>query len=196
MSFTKRDVALSLIAGFLVAVLFLISAKNLDVTLPFNKYLLPVIFPILALIGLYTLFRISRIWRPVAFQFGKFFIVGGLNTFMDLGILNLLIFLTDITHGIFFSVFKAVSFILTVINSYFWNKLWTFDKREGSFILFFLVTLGSFLINVSIASFLVNYIGAPDGLSPKLWDNIEALRSLLFVLTWNFLGMKIFVFKK
>ena len=196
MNFTKKDAILSLIAGFLVATLFLISAKNLEVALPFNKYLLPAIFPILALIGLYTLFRISRIWRPVAFQFGKFFIVGGLNTFMDLGILNLLILLTNITDGYIFSSFKAISFVITVINSYYWNKLWTFQAREGSFLAFVLVNAGSFLINVGVASVLVNYVGAPSNISAKLWDNIAALSSIVLVLSWNFLGMKFFVFKK
>lgn len=195
MSFTKKDALLAPLVGFLVAVLLLIVVKNLDFKLPFNKYWLLFVFPILSLAGLYTLFKISLAWRPFVFQFGKFFVVGGLNTFMDLGILNFFILITNVTEGYLFSVFKAISFIITVFNSYFWNKLWTFNKREGSFILFFLVVTGSFLINVGIASFLVNIVGAPDGISAKLWDNIAALSSLVFVLTWNFLGMKYIVFK-
>lgn len=196
MNFTRRDVLLSLIAGFLVAVFILISASNLNLALPFDNYLLLIIFPFLALTGLYVLFKIALAWRPVVFQFGKFFVVGGLNTFMDLGILNILIYLTNITVGIWFSVFKAVSFVITVVNSYSWNKFWTFQARQGSFTIFFLVTLGSFLLNVGVASFLVNVIGHPENISPKVWDNIAALSSIVLVLTWNFLGMKFLVFKK
>ncbi|MBI2454434.1 MAG: GtrA family protein, partial [Parcubacteria group bacterium] len=192
----KKDALLAPSVGFLVAALFLIVVKNLEFKLPFNKNWLLFVFPILSLAGLYALFRISLIWRPFVFQFGKFFVVGGLNTFLDLGILNFFILITNITEGYMFSVFKAVSFIVTVVNSYFWNKLWTFNKREGNFALFFLVVTGSFLINVGIASFLVNIVGAPDGISAKLWDNIAALSSIVFVLTWNFLGMKFIVFKK
>ena len=192
---SKRDVVLSLVVGFLVAVLGLIIIANLNIKLPVNKYLALAVFPPLAAAGLYILYRISLIWRPFVFQFGKFFIVGGLNTFLDLGILNLLILLTDITHGVWFSAFKALSFVITVINSYFWNKFWTFQKT-GSFVLFFAVVSGSFLINVGVASFLVNVVGPPDGIGPKQWDNLAALSSVVLVLTWNFLGMKFLVFKK
>jgi len=195
MSFTKKDILLSLIVGFLVGVFMLSVIKNLEIALPINKYLILISFPVLSLAGVYFLYRISLVWRPFIFQFGKFFVVGGLNTFMDLGILNFLILITDITMGIWFSVFKAISFIVTVVNSFFWNKYWTFQK-SGSFFLFFLVTLGSFLLNVGIASFMVNTIGVVDGFSPKQWDNIAALSSLVLVLTWNFLGMKYIVFKK
>ncbi len=169
--------------------------KNLEIALPINKYIILVFFPILSLTGVYVLYRISLVWRPFIFQFGKFFVVGGLNTFMDLGILNFLILVSDITMGVWFSVFKAISFVITVVNSFFWNKYWTFQK-SGNFFLFFLVVLGSFLLNVGIASFMVNVIGHPANIPPKLWDNIAALSSLLLVLTWNFLGMKYVVFKK
>lgn len=195
MSFTKKDALLSLIVGFLVGVFMLSVIKNLEIALPINKYLILISFPVLSLAGVYFLYRISLVWRPFIFQFGKFFVVGGLNTFMDLGILNFLILVTDITIGIWFSVFKAISFVITVVNSFFWNKYWTFQK-SGNFFLFFLVVLGSFLLNVGIASFMVNVIGHPPNISPKLWDNIAALSSLLLVLTWNFLGMKYIVFKK
>mgnify|MGYP001564463658 FL=1 len=169
--------------------------KNLEIALPINKYVILVSFPILSLVGIYVFYRISLVWRPFIFQFGKFFVVGGLNTFMDLGILNFLILITDITVGVWFSVFKAISFIITVVNSFFWNKYWTFQK-SGNFFLFFLVVSGSFLLNVGIASVMVNIIGHPANISPKLWDNIAALSSLVLVLTWNFLGMKYIVFKK
>ncbi len=196
MQFTKKDVVLSLIAGFLVAILFSVVVQNLSVVLPFSKYWLILIFPILAVIGLYILFKLSRWWSPVLFQFGKFIVVGGLNTFLDLGVLNLLIILTGITAGYGFSIFKATSFIVSVINSFFWNKLWTFNAQKGNFLTFFLVNLGGFLINVGVASLLVNVVGAPAGMSLKLWDNVAALSSVVLVLTWNFLGMKFFVFKK
>ncbi|MEK7078284.1 MAG: GtrA family protein [Patescibacteria group bacterium] len=195
MPFTKRDAVLSLIVGFLVGVFMLSVIKNLEIALPINKYVILVSFPILSLVGIYVFYRISLVWRPFIFQFGKFFVVGGLNTFMDLGILNFLILITDITVGVWFSVFKAISFIITVVNSFFWNKYWTFQK-SGNFFLFFLVVSGSFLLNVGIASVMVNIIGHPANISPKLWDNIAALSSLVLVLTWNFLGMKYIVFKK
>ncbi len=193
--FKKKDVVLAALVGFLVAVLIQIVIKNLELVLPINRYWLLVIFPVFAPAGLYATYRISLIWKPFVYQFGKFFVIGGLNTFLDLGVLNLLILVSNITHGIWFSVFKGISFIISVINSFIWNKFWTFQK-SGSFILFFLVVSGSALINIGIASYMVNVIGAPEGISPKLWDNIAALSSLMLVLTWNFLGLKFIVFRK
>ena len=55
---------------------------------------------------------------------------------------------------------------------------------------------GSALLNVAWASYMVDVVGAPAGISAKLWDNIAALSSVFLVLTWNFLGMKYIVFKK
>lgn len=196
MTFTKKDAILAIIIGLLMPLLTFIIMKNLAFVLPFNKLWLLVVTPPLAVLGLYCAFRIALIWRPFVFQFGKFFLVGSLNSFLDIGMLNLFIMLTGITHGVWFPVFKGSSFVFAVVNSYFWNKLWTFQARQGSFIIFFLVNAGSFLINVGVASFLVNVVGAPDGIGLKQWGNLAALSSVVFVLIWNFLGMKYFVFKK
>jgi putative flippase GtrA len=192
MFFTLKAV----VVGFLISLLVSIVIKNINLDLPINKYWLLVVFPPLSLAGLYVSYLIGKVWRPFVYQFGKFFVVGVLNTFMDLGVLNLLILLSSITEGYLFSVFKGISFIVAVTNSYLWNRFWTFSGRKGSFYLFFLVNVGSFLINVGIASLLVNVIGAPNRISPELWANIAALSSIVLVLTWNFLGMKFIVFRK
>lgn len=196
MSFTKKDALKAVIAGLFISFLVSVVIKNLSFNLPINKYWLFVVLPPLSVTGLYVSYLIGKAWKPFVYQFGKFFVVGVLNTFMDLGVLNFLIFLTNITHGYLFSVFKGISFIIAVINSYIWNRFWTFGGRQGSFYIFFLVNVGSFLINVGIASLLVNVVGAPSGIPPKLWDNIAALSSVVLVLTWNFLGMKFVVFRK
>jgi len=195
MFFTKKDAYKSLIVGFAVSLLMLIVIKNLSIELPVSKYWLPVLFTPLMLIGLYVAFLIGKIWRPFVYQFGKFFVIGLLNTFLDLGVLNMLIFFTSITHGIYFSVFKGISFLCAVINSYFWNKYWSFQK-QGSFGLFFLVVSGSALLNVGWATYLVEFVNPPDGITPKMWDNIAALSSVFLVMTWNYLGMKFIVFRK
>lgn len=195
MNFTRKDALKALFLGFFVSVMLLVVIKNLDFKLPINKYWLPVILPILAVIGLYATYKISQVWKTFVYQFGKFFIVGLSNTFLDLGILNFLIFITGITNGYYFAIFKGTSFIFAVINSYLWNKYWTFDK-QGNFLLFIIVVSGSALLNVAWASYMVDVVGAPAGISAKLWDNIAALSSVFLVLTWNFLGMKYIVFKK
>jgi putative flippase GtrA len=193
--FTKKDAYKALSIGFVVSLLLLIVIQNLSIVLPVSKYWLPVLFTPLMLVGLYVSFVIGKIWRPFVYQFGKFFVVGLSNTFLDLGVLNFLILFTNITHGIYFSIFKGISFICAVINSYYWNKFWTFQK-QGSFGLFFLVVSGSALLNIGWATYMVEVVKAPAGIAPKMWDNIAALSSVFLVMTWNYLGMKFIVFRK
>lgn len=103
-SLKKRDLFFAFFIGLFVAIVLILIAKNVDVSIPFSNWL-PVVFPILAPIGLYLTYLLGRKWRAI-FQAGKFFLVGSLNTFLDFGILNLLIFSTGIAAGIGFSLFK------------------------------------------------------------------------------------------
>jgi len=176
---------------------------NLEVFFtPLNIFLkfLPIILPFVAIFYVFigSLFKNKS---QGIFQFFKFTLVGSLNTFIDFGILNFLMFIFQITFGWGYSIFKAISFSSGVINSYFWNKFWTFQKTEtkagaGEFSKFYLVTFIGFLINVSIASFVVNVIGPQFGFSKVMWANIGAFIAVLCAFIWNFLSSKFFVFKK
>ena len=68
--------------------------------------------------------------EDIFYQFSKFFLVGGMNVLIDLGILSLLIVLFKIDKGLWYSAFKGFSFLLAAVNSYFWNKLWTFAPQR------------------------------------------------------------------
>ena len=139
----------------------------------------------------------------IFYQFSKFFLVGGMNVLIDLGILSLLIVLFKIDKGLWYSAFKGFSFLLAAVNSYFWNKLWTFApqrriRRGGGsagFGQFLTVSLIGLLINVGTASLIVNLISIPFGLTAGAWAIIGALGGSLASLTLNFLGYKFIVFK-
>jgi len=136
----------------------------------------------------------------IIIQIIKFGFVGAINTIIDLGILNILMFVTGVTGGILYSVFKAVSFIVAVTNSYFMNKRWTFGikakETSKEFSQFFLISIGGFIINVGAASVVVNLIPNFLNVSPQLWGNVGALVGTFFGLAWNFFGYKFIVFKK
>jgi putative flippase GtrA len=138
--------------------------------------------------------------HPFVPQFIRFFCVGSFNTVIDFTVLNFLIYVTGKTSGIYFPVFKSISFIIAVTNSYFMNKYWTFkssdNAKAGEFMKFFGVNIVGWLINVGVATYVVNFVSAPAGISPVLWANIGAVSAVAFTLTWNFIGMKFIVFKK
>ena len=154
---------------------------------------------ILAPLALWILFLLGKL-VPVLYQFGKFAAVGALNTFIDLGVLNLIIFLTGIAGGIGYSLFKAISFLCATTNSFFWNKYWTFNakgaatgKETGSFFLFAAI---GWVLNVSIATFIVNGLARPASLDPRVWANIGGLFGVAGSFLWDFLSYKFFVFKE
>jgi putative flippase GtrA len=137
---------------------------------------------------------------PAFLQFFKFVIVGVINTAIDFAVLNLLILFTSHSNGIYYSIFKSISFSVAVTNSYFMNKYWTFSSHEsakaGEFAKFIIVNIIGLGINVGAASYVVNIVGAPTGISPVVWANIGAISAIIITLFWNFFGMKVFVFKK
>jgi putative flippase GtrA len=141
---------------------------------------------------------------PVIPQFAKFVAIGFMNFFIDLAVLNLEMFASGKSTGIYYTVFKAVSFLVAVTFSYFFNKHWAFqDKKKTDqgkqFSQFLSVSIVGMVINVTTASIVVNYI-APQitfiTLAPKLWGNLGAVGGAATGLIWNFLGYKFWVFKK
>jgi putative flippase GtrA len=136
---------------------------------------------------------------PIALQVAKFCAIGALNTLLDLGVLNILIFLTAIATGYWYSIFKGVSFLAAATNSYFLNRYWTFGMKEDAnireFGQFLAVSLIGFGLNVGVASLLVNAVGHPVSISPERWANIGALVATVCAMGWNFIGYKFIVFK-
>ncbi len=196
----KTDFFAGLIAGEAIAILSLVIFKNLAVSLGKLTWVATIILPLLTITGLWIANLLSKSWSTF-WQLAKFLVVGVLNTLVDLGVMNFLIYLTGITIGIWYSVFKSIGFIAAVINSFFWNKFWVFEKRGISeagkeFSKFFVVSTIGIILNVSVAYVLINVIGAPAGISPKIWGNIAAVAAGIVVFSWNFLGYKILVFSK
>ena len=204
--FRKSDILSSVILGEIVAIFLIFISKNLERDVPIldilvrSRWLIFLIVPVLATIGVYGTFYAGR-RNPVLFQFGKFITIGLSNSAIDFGILNLLIFLTDIERGYLYSLFKAASFMFAVTNSYLWNKFWAFEssntKGTGKeFFQFVAISGVGFGINVVVASFVVNVIGPVGEISPRLWANIGAFAAIVITVFWNFLGYKFIVFKK
>ena len=203
-NFRKSDIIASLIIAEADALLLLFILKTIKIQLPpflapFLPFL-PVILPVLALfyilVGSFFKEKFSAI-----FQLFKFTLTGSLNTFIDFAVLNLLMQTLQVASGWYFSFFKLISFSCAAVNSYFWNKFWTFKKKETKvgtkeFSQFYLITGISLLINVGIASLIVNVMGPQFSLSETLWANVGALGGVLGAFIWNFLGYKFIVFKK
>ncbi len=136
-------------------------------------------------------------------QFGKFIVVGVLNTLIDFAILNVLSYLTGIYSGGSLVILNSISFTAAVINSYFLNKYWTFKEqsfggvRAGEASGFLIVSLIGLAINGAIVFGVTTYIHPPLAFfTPALWENFAKILATGVALIWNFIGYKFVVFKK
>lgn len=215
----KFDILACLVLGEIAAWLILAVVKGLLKPELYDKLhniliiALPIAFPIICLIFLWFAFLIAK-KIVIIRQAAKFILVGGLNTLVDWGLLALLIFVfrkyltidsRDVIFSVFsltvvfYSLFKAISFILATTNSYVWNKFWTFkrkatEKLSTEFLQFIVISVIGFLINVGLASSIFKFIPQFGGLNIDQWAIICAAIATAVSMIWNFLGYKFIVF--
>lgn len=203
---TKKDYFLSFLAGFLIGLLLLpiLKAAKPELYTKFGWVLLP-LFIIATPFGLAIFHMIAR-KIAVFWQLGKFGVTGVLNFCVDLGVLSLLqafspinsktVIFSGIAFLTFYSIYKATSFIIANINSYFWNKYWAFhsgEDKKNEFFQFFIVSIVGFLVNVVVASLVFKSVA---GFSAGQAGLIGAVVGSIAGLAWNFIGYKFIVFKK
>src|SRR3989344_3315849 len=161
----KKDLFLAGLAGELAVLLSFPILKNLQIfyilakaginTVGFSVFWI-LLVPTGAMAALYFFYFLAKYKNHIGFfELGKYGIIGVLNTMLNAGIYNFLIFITDIASGFTIDIFFVVAFIATVTNSFFWNKFWTFTekkieniKREA--VQFFIISAIVTMINAAI----------------------------------------------
>lgn len=200
---TLQDILFGAINGLIFGALLPIVLRSFNVTI-LPPYIITVLsFVALAAAGIYIGHLLSK-FKPFFFQLAKFGATGAANFAIDIGILSLLVAIfysaANEVPNTSFTFFKIASFLLATINSYLWNKFWSFKDKQTKdvakeFSKFILVSSIGIIINVSIASF-VNSLHSHTSADPKTWAAISAMVGSVATLSWNFLGYKFLVFKK
>ena len=117
----------------------------------------------------------------------KFIVVGFSNTVIDLGLLNLLLL-----YGWHAISANTVAFLIASINSFMWNKYWTFGDKTGDWksqLPFYLLIV---TVGVGISNTFIYIFSLIFG-----WDiNVVKIASIAVVFLWNFLAPKFLIFKK
>jgi putative flippase GtrA len=201
-SVTKNDYLLVSIVGLFFGLFALPAIKNIKIAiLPvnfINGVTIVLCFTILSVIALWLSVLLNK--KIPVFQITKFAATGSLNTSINFGVLNILMILTDINIGIGYTIFVGVAFLISNVNSYFWNKYWTYSSRKKANIKeygeFITVSLIGLFLTVVIASATVNLINRPASVSPQRWANIGSAFATIVQFLWNFGGYKFIVFKE
>ena len=198
---TSRDILFGAINGLIFGALLPVVLKNMNIAISANAgFAIAIAFTVLAAAGVAIGYFLSK-YIKIIFQIAKFGCVGAANFAVDIGVLNLLIFLSGSAAGMAYTLFKIISFIFAVTNSYIWNKIWTFKKVDTKetgkeFGQFIMISVIGLILNAVIASVLVNVIGPLGGINAKTWASVSAAVASVCVMAWNFVGYKFWVFKK
>jgi len=141
--------------------------------------------------------RASQIQTGV--KYAQFSLVGFSNMLVDVGALNLLLFLAPTGSPEVLVLYNAVALVLANANSYLWNTLWTFkdqarhDARQAG------LFTAQGLLNVAVGSALLwlaaHGLKAYTDLSPWLSGNVAKAVSTVAASTMSFLFLRLFVFK-
>jgi putative flippase GtrA len=120
-------------------------------------------------------------------QMVKFGVVGVVNTTITLG----LIFLLKDVAGLNYYLANWIGYTAGFINSFTWNKLWTFKGRNHpvlEMVLFAAVFGVSWLLQAGLVYLLKNGIG--------IHENISTICGMVFYTPVNFTGNKLITFNK
>ncbi|MCK5332292.1 GtrA family protein [Candidatus Parcubacteria bacterium] len=130
-------------------------------------------------------------------RFLKFSIIGVVNFFVDLVILNLLSYVTGFNKGFYASVFSALSFFIANINSYFLNRRWTFksNNKDSGYKAFLAISLFGVLVNIFVVFILTTFV-QQNYFSDIIWLNISKFVTVFFISVINYFGYKKYVFNR
>jgi putative flippase GtrA len=127
----------------------------------------------------------------------RFGLVGGLNTLVDLAILNCLLWLfpTDRTFSLL--AYSSLAYSIGAINSFLLNKYWTFRQRQKTtsreLVRFALATLfgtGWSTLILWLASLVLH----PYLVSPTIWANVSKVIAIGGTALISYLAMRLWVF--
>lgn len=124
--------------------------------------------------------------RQFIIQTFKFGIVGVMNTIIGYGTYYILVKL-----NLYYLVASILSTVVGVINSYFWNKYWTFNSKKKSkseAVRFVTVYVVQFLLNLGLLRVMVEFM--------NIGKEVAGFYALLIVTGVSFLGHKFFSFRK
>ncbi|HET9920842.1 MAG TPA: glycosyltransferase [Ktedonobacteraceae bacterium] len=127
----------------------------------------------------------------------RFALVGGLNTIVDLLILNGLLLLFPTTSTFKLLAYNSLAYSLGAINSFLLNKYWTFGQRQpttGKEVQRFVLTTLAAIGWSSIILWLASSVLHPLVVNPTVWANASKVFAIAGTALISYLGMRLWVF--
>ena len=133
-------------------------------------------------------------------RFSKFSIVGLSNAAIDIGVLNLLLWLEPTREVSLLVLYNGVALVLANLNSYLWNTLWTFRGRAAHDVRQIVLFALQVLVNIGISNglfwALVHPIIVYTDVPTYLASNVAKIISVTVASTISFFIMRYVVFSR
>ena len=133
-------------------------------------------------------------------RFSKFSVVGLSNAAIDIGVLNLFLWLEPTREVVMLVLYNGVALVLANLNSYLWNTLWTFRGRAEhdvrQIVLFALQALANIGISNALFWALIHPIITYTDVPTYLAGNVAKIISVTVASTISFFLMRYVVFSR
>ncbi len=133
-------------------------------------------------------------------RFSKFSAVGLSNAVVDIGVLNLFLWLQPTRDPMLLVLFNGVALVLANTNSYVWNSLWTFRERADpgprQTVLFALQALVNIAVSNGLFWALIRPLLVETDIPVYLVGNTAKIISVVVASTISYFIMRYLVFSR
>ncbi|MDQ3236561.1 MAG: GtrA family protein [Actinomycetota bacterium] len=133
-------------------------------------------------------------------RFSKFSVVGLSNAVVDIGVLNLFLWLQPTRDPMLLVLFNGVALVLANTNSYVWNSLWTFRERADpgprQTVLFALQALVNIAVSNGLFWALIRPLLVETDIPVYLVGNTAKIISIVVASTISYFIMRYLVFSR
>ena len=133
-------------------------------------------------------------------RFSKFSAVGLSNAVVDIGVLNLFLWLQPTRDPMLLVLFNGVALVLANTNSYVWNSLWTFRERADpgprQTVLFALQALVNIAVSNGLFWALIHPLLVDTDIPVYLVGNTAKIISVVVASTISYFIMRYLVFSR
>lgn len=136
-------------------------------------------------------------WYSSLWQLFRFGVVGGLNTTIDLLVLNSLLWLFPTSNAPVILGYNSFAYAIGAINSFVLNKYWTFEHRQRTtvrqLVRFVLTTCAGITCNDAFLWLFGRFLQPVIG-NTTLWTNVAKIIAIFVTASVSYIGMRLWVF--
>ena len=133
-------------------------------------------------------------------RFSKFSLVGLSNAAVDIGVLNMFLWLQPTREPGLLFLFNGIALVLANANSYLWNTMWTFKGRSNpgprQTTLFIVQAIANITVSNGIFFALIRPLLTDTDIPAYLVGNVAKVISIVVASTMSFFLMRYLVFSR